>query len=239
MSKKEKKSKKEITEAEKITSERLEAIRHFNMDNFGVMWIDPERVPTEDEINEAKKMFEERTEKLNKKDDYLIADKANAMRVIAFLKNFISNAFWGGRYFVGVIRFVNEFIPEFVESFEKEEKDLTMDFGAMQFTFQMLSNYGGIGLDSAIKMADMWDEYLPIYEVLRDHIEWYKKEDEICKKLQNRWGMLEQGYFLLYLDEDADAVNGEANKTDNDSIKPIEEYMEENKEENKESNVSE
>ena len=70
-----KKNTKAVAEAaEKQAAQRLAAIREFNMNNAGDLWIDPDRVPTEDEVNEAKKDFEERTIALRDKKDYLIAD---------------------------------------------------------------------------------------------------------------------------------------------------------------------
>jgi len=222
-----KKENQAMTEAEKITKEKLDAIRGFNMNNMGSMWIDPERVPTEDEINEAKEMFEKRVKALQEKNDYFIADKDNALRVAKFLKDFVSNGIWTGRFFVGVIRFVNEFIENFIQECEKEPKDLIMDYGATNFAYQMLENYGGIGIESAKRMAEIWNEYVAIYDVLRDHMEWHKKEETICTKLQNRWSMLQQGYYLIYTDEDAESVNGvDVNNTVNDSIEPIEKTIE-------------
>ncbi len=78
-----------------------------------------------------------------------------------------------------------------------------MEYGPLQFCMLMFENYAGFGLEAAKKMAEMWDEYVPIYDTLRDHVEWYNKEAKMCERLKQRWGMLAQGYFLVFTDETA------------------------------------
>jgi hypothetical protein len=45
----------------------------------------------------------------------------------------------------------------------------------------------------------MWDEYVPVYDTMREHIEWYNAETKACELLKQRWGMLAQGYYLVLL----------------------------------------
>lgn len=202
-----KKTTKTAEKQEKKAKEaRLAAIEEYNRSNMGEAWIDPDREPTDEDIAAAKKEFEERTKALQDKDDYLIADKSNALRVAKFIREFIANGFWAQRYYVGVINFV-DYIDNFIKECEEEEKDLTMEYGPMQFCFLMFENYAGFGYESAKRMAEMWDEYVPIYDVLRDHVEYYNKEVKECEKLKQRWGMLSQGYYLTYLDpKDAEGL---------------------------------
>ena len=51
-------------------------------------------------------------------------------------------------------------------------------------------------------MAEMWDDYVPIHDVLRDHVEYYNAEAKACERLKQRWGMLAQGYYLVFLDNE-------------------------------------
>ena len=217
-----KKNTKAVAEAaEKQAAQRLAAIREFNMNNAGDLWIDPDRVPTEDEVNEAKKDFEERTIALRDKKDYLIADSTNALRVAKFMKNFIENAFWTQRYFVGVINF-SEYINGFIAECEKEAKDLVLEYGPMQFAYLMFENYAGKGIEDAKKMAEMWDEYIPIYDTLRTHVEWYNNEVKECERLKQRWGMLAQGYYLVLLNPE----NNEAPSAEPESAPAAEDPVE-------------
>ena len=200
--------------AEKAAAQRLAAIQEFNRQNAGEAWIDAERVPTEEEINEAKEAYEKRTIALRDKNDYLVADEANALRVAKFLKKFIESGFWTQRYFVGVINFseyITKFITELEGTAEQEaaRKPLTMEYGPLQFCYLMLENYAGHGLEDAKKMAEMWDEYVPIYDTIREHIEWYNNEVKMCEALKQRWGMLAQGYFLVLLAAENKQCNSE------------------------------
>lgn len=200
-------------QAEGLAAQRLAAIREFNMQNAGEAWIDPERIPTDEEVNAAKEDFEKRTIALRDKNDYLVADEANALRVAKFLKKFVENGFWTQRYFVGVINF-SEYITKFIEELEGTEeqeavrKPLTMEYGPLQFCFLMLENYAGKGLEAAKEMAEMWDEYVPVYDTIRDHIEWYNNETKQCELLKQRWGMLAQGYYLVLLNNADAAAEG-------------------------------
>ena len=200
--------------AEKAAAQRLAAIQEFNRQNAGEAWIDADRVPTEEEINEAKEAYEKRTIALRDKNDYLVADEANALRVAKFLKKFIENGFWTQRYFVGVINFsdyITKFIAELEGTPEQEavKKPLIMEYGPLQFCYLMLENYAGHGLEDAKKMAEMWDEYVPIHDTIRDHIEWYNNEVKMCEALKQRWGMLAQGYFLVLLTSENEKGNCE------------------------------
>ena len=50
-------------------------------------------------------------------------------------------------------------------------------------------------------MAEIWDEYLPIYETLHELVDGYKKEAGACDELKEKWAMFEQGYYLHVLDD--------------------------------------
>ena len=198
--------------AERAAAQRLAAFQEFNRQNAGEAWIDAERVPTEEEINTAKEEYEKRTVALRDKNDYLVADETNALRVAKFLKKFIENGFWTQRYFVGVINFsdyITKFIAELEGTPEQEavRKPLVMEYGPLQFCYLMLENYAGHGLEDAKKMAEMWDEYVPIHDTIRDHIEWYNNEVKMCEALKQRWGMLAQGYFLVLLTSENEKGN--------------------------------
>ena len=78
--------------AAQMEEERRKAIAEFNTTNMGKYWIDPDRVPTDEDIKKAKATFEKATKDLQEKKDYVIADKTNALRVAKFMKNFNDNS---------------------------------------------------------------------------------------------------------------------------------------------------
>ena len=230
---KKKSSKKEeikdpaVEQTAKMTAEKLATIQEFNRQNMGDMWIDPEKIPSEEDIAAAKKDYEDRTIALRDKKDYFVADKANALRVAKFLKEFIEHGYWAARYYVGVINFC-ALMDDFIKECEKEEKDLILEYGPMQFAYLMLENYMGKGLDDAKHMAEIWDEYIPIHDTLKGLVDWYNAEHEACKRLQNRWGMMAQGYYLVLLkpedhpEQDSSTTSTDSStdkKTDTDSKK--------------------
>ena len=124
-----KKTKTTKTEEENLKKQaqaRLAAINEFNRNNMGEAWIDPAKTPPDEDIEAAKKEYEDRTVALRDKADYLVADKDNALRVAKFIRNFIANGFWTQRYWVGVVNFV-DYIDNFIKECEAEPKDLVME----------------------------------------------------------------------------------------------------------------
>ena len=205
-------SKKEIKNAakaaEKHEEERRRAIADFNMNNMGKMVIDPDKVPTEEDINNAKKDFEDFTKGLQEKKDYLVADAPNALRVAKFMQTFIDRNVWTGRSFVGVLNF-HGLLKDFIESFdENNPKNLELEYGPMQFAYLMFENYGGIGIESANWIAENWDEYLPIYEKLHELNDWYELQAKKSENLRQRWAAMAQGFYLELIEmNDEDVVD--------------------------------
>lgn len=200
-----KKTEKNVNDAASQTArleeERRKAIAEFNVQNMGKYWIDPDKVPTSEDIENVKKEFEERTKALQEKKDYIVADKNNALRVAKFMKDFNDNSLWSQRMFVGVLNF-SALMNDFIEGFDENNPvDLILEYAPVQYAFLLFENYGGIGIDSARHMAEIWDEYLPIYETLHELVDWYKKEADTCDKLKEKWAMFEQGYYLHVLDD--------------------------------------
>lgn len=190
-------------EAELLASERAKYIRDFNMNNAGKMRIEPDKMPSDEDIANAKKEFEDRVSALKEKKDYFIADKENALRVAKFLKTYIETNMWVGTptqpFFVGVLNFI-DYINTFIEECEKEPKDLIMEYGPMQFCFIAFQNYSGVGVEGAKHMAEIWEEYIAIYDALRDNIEYYKAEVDACNQLNDRWALMSQGFYAVILE---------------------------------------
>lgn len=204
-------SKKEIKDAakaaEKQEQERRKAIADFNVNQMGKLWIDPDKIPTDEDIENAKKEFEEFTKELNEKKDYQVADETNALRVAKFMQTFVDRSVWTGRAFVGVLNF-HALMKDFIEGFdEKNPVPLNLEYGAMQFAFLMFENYGGVGVDSAEWIAENWEEYLPIYEKLHELSDWYELQSKKADNLKQRWAAMAQGYYMTIIEEnDEDTV---------------------------------
>jgi predicted RNA-binding protein with EMAP domain len=214
------------SQAARLEEERRKAIAEFNVQNMGKYWIDPDKVPTSEDIENVKKEFEERTKALQEKKDYLVADKSNALRVAKFMKDFNDNSVWSQRMFVGVLNF-SALMNDFIENFdENNPKDLIMEYAPMQYAFLLFENYGGVGIDSARHMAEIWDEYLPIYETLHELVDWYKNEADKCDELKEKWAMFEQGYYLHILEGTEEDPRDEKNTVDEQSTSETKEVSE-------------
>jgi len=215
-----------VDQTAKLEEERRKAIAEFNVQNMGKFWIDPDKVPTDEDIKNVKKEFEERTKALQEKKDYLIADKSNALRVAKFMKDFNDNSVWSQRMFVGVLNF-SALMNDFIESFdENNPKDLIMEYAPTQYAFLLFENYGGVGIEAARHMAEIWDEYLPIYETLHELVDWYKNEADKCDELKEKWAMFEQGYYLHILEGTEEDPRDEKNTVDEQSTSETKEVSE-------------
>ena len=215
-----------VSQAARLEEERRKAIAEFNVQNMGKYWIDPDKVPTSEDIENVKKEFEERTKALQEKKDYLVADKNNALRVAKFMKDFNDNSLWSQRMFVGVLNF-SALMNDFIENFdENNPKDLIMEYAPTQYAFLLFENYGGVGIESARHMAEIWDEYLPIYETLHELVDWYKNEADKCDELKEKWAMFEQGYYLHILEGTEEDPRDEKNTVDEQSTSETKEVSE-------------
>jgi len=215
------KANKEVADEAKIAAqreaERRKAIADFNMQNMGKFWIDPDKVPTDEDINNAKEEFEKRTKALQEKHDYVLADKANALRVAKFIKNFNDTQHWKKDMWKGVCNF-SAMMNDFIEAFDENNPvDLVLDYMPMQYIFLVFENYSGEGLKDAQKMFDMWDEFVPIYDKLHELVDWYNNEVKACEELREKWAMLEQGYYLQILDPSGEE---QTQQEDNGTIVP-------------------
>ena len=76
----------------------------------------------------------------------------------------------------------------------------------MQFCFISMSNYCGVGLEGANHMAEIWDEFVPIYDALRDNIESYKEEVEKCNAYNDRWALMSQGFYAVILEVNEEQI---------------------------------
>ena len=72
-------------------------------------------------------------------------------------------------------------MKDFIDNFdEKIQLILFLNMHQFKYAFLVFENYGGVGIDAANHMAEIWDEYLPIYEKLHELVDWYKKEADAC-----------------------------------------------------------
>ncbi len=196
-------------QAANLEAERRKAIAEFNVQNMGKYWIDPDKTPTSDDIEAIKKEFEDRVKSLQEKQDYVIADKDNALRVAKFMKEFNDNSMWSKEMFKGVLNF-SALMKDFIDSFdEKNPVELSLPYAPMQYAFILFDGFSGKGIEEANHMAEIWEEFVPIYDKLHELVDWYKSEVDACEKIKQRWAMFEQGYYMYIMDDDEEQEQSE------------------------------
>lgn len=199
-----KKKDQAVVEAEQHEIERRQAIAEYNVNNMGKYWIDPDKTPTDDDIAQAKKDFDDFTDEMNKSNAYVIADAPNAKRVAQFLRDFVQNCFWTQSSWIGVLNF-DAMLADFLKDFDDEKPvDLVMEYAPMQFAYLILENYAGTGIEAARHMAEINDEWVAIHDHIYELVQEFNKKVQHSNDLKDRWAMLSQGYYMTIMKADGD-----------------------------------
>ena len=156
------KTEKEIREAEE--KQRAALIKEYNQNNSTSKIIE-DVIPTQDDIIQYQKEFEDAYQSLTEKT-YCIADKESSLRVAKFLKDWNTNKVqWRKDLWKGVIKF-NEVITNIISDLENEPKDLIIDYAALSYLYMTMMEPTGIGLESAKEMESIDAEYSAILEAI-------------------------------------------------------------------------
>ena len=207
------KTEKEIREAEE--KQRAALIKEYNQNNTTSQIID-DVVPTQDDIIQYQKDFEDAYQKLTEKT-YCIADKESSLRVAKFLKDWNTNKVqWRKDLWKGVIKF-NEVITNIISDLENEPKDLIIDYAALSYLYMTMMEPTGVGLESAKEMETIDAEYSAILEAIGTNVDMFEQYRQYIDLLQRRWGFACQGYkldILINVDENCCSTCTSENKDD-------------------------
>ena len=205
------KTEKEIREAEE--KQRAALIKEYNQNNTTSQIID-DVIPTQDDIIQYQKDFEDAYQKLTEKT-YCIADKESSLRVAKFLKDWNTNKVqWRKDLWKGVIKF-NEVISNIISDLENEPKDLIIDYAALSYLYMTMMEPTGIGLESAKEMETIDAEYSAILEAIGTNVDMFEQYRQYIDLLQRRWGFACQGYkldILINVDENCCSTCTSENK---------------------------
>lgn len=205
------KTEKEIREAEE--KQRAALIKEYNQNNTTSQIID-DVVPTQDDIIQYQKDFEDAYQKLTEKT-YCIADKESSLRVAKFLKDWNTNKVqWRKDLWKGVIKF-NEVITNIISDLENEPKDLIIDYAALSYLYMTMMEPTGVGLESAKEMETIDAEYSAILEAIGTNVDMFEQYRQYIDLLQRRWGFACQGYkldILINVDENCCSTCTSENK---------------------------
>lgn len=138
---------------------------------------------------------------------YLIADAANAHRVVDFLLDYNTNrVFWGKDMWKGIVEF-DKVLKTWKELNENNtDVEFRLDFAAMFYCYTVLNNPAGAGLESALYMESIEEEFNAIVDVLNGYVDDFNKEQEKFKLLNDVYETMQQGYMIV-LNDDEESSN--------------------------------
>lgn len=186
-----------------LTKEQI--YRRNLVNNYNKAYIDRKmlyREPKQEEIEALRDRMQKIKDDRNART-YLIADAANAHRVVDFLEDFNTNkVFWGKDMWKGIIEFDNVLKAWKNENADKTDVEFRLDFAAMFYCYTVMNNPAGAGLESAKYMASIEDEFNAILNVLNEYVDDFNKEQEKFKLLNDVYETMLQGYMVILNDDE-------------------------------------
>jgi len=152
--------------------------------------------PTNEEIAKAKEDFEN-ARKEWESHTYKIGKIEDAQEICNYIKHFIRNRYvWQKDAWMGIIKLSEEL--DSVEILFRGNKDKGVELGyqALEFTYYILTNSGGSGLQSALDFESEQELYLKTVMAIGQEVESARKKLKDIEFLQQRWGSMSQGFYL-------------------------------------------
>jgi len=168
--------------------------------------------PSEEEISKAKEEFEKAKEEWPT-ITYDIGKPEEAQEICNYIKHFIRNRFaWQKEAWMGVIKLTEELDAAEVLFKGKKDKGLNLGYQALEFTYYLLTNPSGMGLQSAIDFESEQEQYAKITVEIGQQIEIARNKLKNIEFLQHKWGAMSQGFYL----EQEDGILDESENIEDD-----------------------
>lgn len=152
--------------------------------------------PSEEEVEEAKKKFEEASKDFAVKS-WTIGEEKEGPIFLDYLMHFVRNRlFWTKNGWMGVIKLMEEL--EDAEKFMKANKFpiLKIGYQAMEFMFYSLQNPGGVGIQAAKDFESENEIYARVFDALGKQISSARTELKDIQFLQDQYAAMAQGFYL-------------------------------------------
>lgn len=170
--------------------------------------------PSEEEVVQAQKEFEEAAKEWST-TNYQIGKPEEAQEICDYLNHFLRNRFlWQKDAWMGVIRLTDELKSAEVSFKGKTDKSLELGYQALEFTYYVLSNPGGIGLQAALDFESEHEIFIKTALAVESQLESARKRLKEVEFLQQRWGAMAQGFYLELEPELDSELNSETNLDD-------------------------
>lgn len=176
--------------------------------------------PSEEEIEIAKKDFEEASASFNSKK-WDIGESDDAQEFIDYINHFIENRiFWTKNGWMGVIKMKEEMDAIQQELNGDLKPVLKLGYQPMEFLFYSFQNPGGIGFQTAKVFEEENDIYVKIFDELGKKIAKARDEIKMIQFLHDRYIAMMQGYYLEIEPPDSqmEIVNESNGETESKSI---------------------
>lgn len=169
--------------------------------------------PSEEEIQQAKKEFEDAREEWIK-TTYKIGTPENASEFCNYIKHFILNRFmWQKDAWMGIIKLTEELNASELLIKGDKNKSLEMGYHALEFTYYILTNPAGMGLQAALDFESEQEQYSKITVEVAKQLEEARNKLKDIEFLQQKWGAYSQGFYLeIEPEEDPNSKKDEEDK---------------------------
>jgi len=175
--------------------------------------------PSEEEIEKAKKEFEEAYKNFFQKS-WNIGDAKDAQEILEYIQHFVRNRiFWTKNGWMGVIKMMEELndAEEFLKVNPKE--NLKMGYQAMEFIFYSFQNAGGIGLQSALDFEKEKEIFAKCFDAIGKSLSLAREELKKIQILQDKYSAMSQGFYLEIEDLSENTEKEESeNSSENENI---------------------
>jgi len=166
--------------------------------------------PSEEEVAQAKLDYENAAKEW-KETIYKIGTPEEGQEICDYLKHFIMHrCMWKENAWMGVIKLAEEIDAANTLFKGKKGKGLELGYQAAEFTFYILSNPGGIGLQSALDFESEHEIYFKCFNLFGQTVQDARDNLKNVEFLQQRWGAMAQGFYLEMEPEQEPEINEES-----------------------------
>jgi hypothetical protein len=168
--------------------------------------------PTEEEIALAKQEFDKVGAEWTK-TIYKIGKPEDAQELCDYLGHFLRNRFlWQKDAWMGAIRLNDELKAAEIAFKGKQDAHFELGYQALEFSYFVLSNSGGVGLQAALDFESENKVFIKLALALEEQLDGARKKLKEVEFLQQRWAAMSQGYYLeLEPDEPLEEPSDEEN----------------------------
>lgn len=155
-----------------------------------------ENKPSDEEVEEAKKEFEEKSDGFATKF-WNIGELEDSQINLDYMEHYIQNrVFWTQTGWMGVIK-MKEVIEQTQETLKLESNSqLAFGYQALEFMFYSFQNAGGVGLQSAVDFESENEIYAKVFDSIGKRLSEARKEIKDIQFLQDKFAAMAQGFYL-------------------------------------------